>query len=212
MELTLRFRDELPATGSPADKHKIRRQLHDQLSVYWSQDIRLQEMNNDLKSLQIATRESDRFVVPRPIVGMKNFFWRYPLNGLDFIPLASDTQEIHCYLNMRIYRPSKKGSILFRGGDIDNQLKTFFDALRVPHNTNELPASVPRDPDPNLWPHMFCLLDDDRAITRLSIHSLRLLTPVPSGLSHPDNYVEIDFDVTIMPITPMSGTVDLLFP
>jgi hypothetical protein len=84
MELTLRFRDELPATGSPADKHKIRRQLHDQLSVYWSQDIRLEEMNSDLKSLQIATREGDRFVVPRPIVGMKNFFWRYPLNGLDF--------------------------------------------------------------------------------------------------------------------------------
>lgn len=44
-----------------------------------------------------------------------------------------------------------------QGGDIDNQLKTLFDALRAPHDVAELPGG-PSDGDQD---PLFCLLDDD---------------------------------------------------
>jgi hypothetical protein len=55
------------------------------------------------------------------------------------------------------------------------------------------------------------LLDDDRAITKLYIESLQMLTAVPAGGGHPKNYVELEIDVTVTPITPMEGTLNLLF-
>jgi hypothetical protein len=72
---------------------------------------------------------------------------------------------------------------LFEGGDLDNRLKTFFDALRVPHLKEQLPAEIgcPEVDEKAIdWPFMFCLLDDDRAITKLYIESLQMLTALGS--------------------------------
>ena len=50
--------------------------------------------------------------------------------------------------------------------DIDNQLKTLFDALRTPHRPSELPLDdTPQDgEDP-----FFCLLDDDSRIVDVRV-------------------------------------------
>jgi hypothetical protein len=103
---------------------------------------------------------------------------------------------------------------LFEGGDLDNRLKTFFDALRVPHTRDQLPTDLDcPDTDETAmdWPSMFCLLDDDRAITKISIESLKMLTPTPGNCGHPENYVELEMDVRIIPVTPMTGTLNLLY-
>lgn len=110
------------------EKHEIRLKLHDQLAQYWQQAPRLKDLFADLKGLQIAARgPHSKFVVDRPLADKTKFWWRYPLGGFDFIPLVTDIHECHCELSIRLYRKSE--GILFEGGDIDNRLKTFFDAL-----------------------------------------------------------------------------------
>jgi hypothetical protein len=49
-------------------------------------------------------------------------------------------------------------------------------------------------------------------VTKLTIESFKLLTKVPDEFARAENYVELDLDdVVIHPITPMMGTVDMLF-
>ena len=66
--------------------------------------------------------------------------------------------------------------------------------------------------DQNKWPPIFCLVDNDRSITKLAIELFILLTGIPSDCKRPENYAEIDIDVEIVPVTPMQGSLDLLFP
>ena len=59
-------------------------------------------------------------------------------------------------------------------GDIDNRLKTFFDALRLPKNATELgDYAVPLDDETPF----FCLPEDDSLITRVSVETDLLLDP-----------------------------------
>jgi hypothetical protein len=213
MKLTLRFRGELPSNGSPEEKHSIRWQLHLQLQAYWQKDSRLKDISKELKSLQVPTLKSSRFEVIRPIQGLRNFFWRHPLGGHNFVPLVTGVRESHCHLSMRFYRRTEDEGILFDGGDIDNRLKTFFDALQVPQSIEQMPASS-RNPqgDAKEWPAIFCLVDNDRSITKLAIESFILLTDIPKDCKRPQNYAEIDIDVEVVPVTPMQGSLDLLFP
>jgi hypothetical protein len=211
MKLSLRYAGEIPSNGTPVEKHVIRLALHKQLAKFWADDSRLKEMNKDLKSLQIAAKSRGSFAVPRPIVGMQNFFFRYPLGGIDFIPLVTNVLECHVHLEIRLYRQKELNGFLFLGGDVDNKFKTFFDALKVPYNEEEVPAQDNVSSNLNEWPVVFCLVDNDRAVTKLNIESIALLSPIPPQTKRPENYVEIEMDVTIVPITPMQGTIDLLF-
>jgi hypothetical protein len=216
MRLTLRYKDELAASSRSnsrvPEKHHIRQQLHAQLAVFWSQHAVLKTF--DVKDLQVATRSGGKFEVERPIVGLRNFWWRYPLCGINFVPIVTEVQEAHCHIDIRIYRRVDAGGFLFEGGDLDNRLKTFFDALRVPHTKDQLPTDLgcpDTDDTAKDWPPLFCLLDDDRGITKLSIESLKMLTPTPATCGHPENYVELEIDVKIVPVTPMTGTLSLLY-
>jgi len=108
--------------------------------------------------------------------------------------------EAHCYLSIRLGRPTRPGSILFGPGDIDNRLKILLDSLRMPQVEQELPIGG------NAASEMFCLLADDNLVTRLSISSYQLLAGYSS-----DDEVDVDIDVTIRALTPMAGTWTLLF-
>ena len=64
------------------------------------------------------------------------------------------------------------------GGDIDNRLKTLLDALAMPSQPNALPASA--TPDSGETP-FFCVLEDDKLITKVSVQTYSLLAPVGSS-------------------------------
>jgi hypothetical protein len=107
-------------------------------------------------------------------------------------------------LDIRLHRPTGPGSILFTGGDLDNRLKVLFDALRIPTTLTE----VGEDSPASEGEVFYCLLADDRLITKVSIESFRLLEPHPDD----ENYIEVDIDVTVQAMTPMTGAWTLLFP
>jgi hypothetical protein len=127
-----------------------------------------------------------------------------PLRGIKFVPLITHVREAHCHLAIRFYRRDKPGEIISTDGDLDNRLKTLFDALRMPHRDDELPKDIPLGESP-----FFCLLDDDALITKLSLETFALLTPTQPG--DDDAYAELEMGVEIRAMTPMWGTIDWLF-
>lgn len=160
--------------------------------------------------LQIAALGAhQQFDVERPVAD-RGLMWRYPLGGYNFVPLANHVHEIHCELDIRIYRKRGYNRLIYEGGDLDNRISTFLDALTVPKELNRFPAQEVEG-GPGKWPIMFCLVDDDKAITKLSIESIRLLTPIPSHIVHQENYAGLDVDVKLKPGTPIMGNYPMLF-
>jgi hypothetical protein len=94
--------------------------------------------------------------------------------GYRFVPLVTEYLNLLCGLDILFLRPEDPGKLV-QGGDIDNRLKTLFDALRMPHEQSELGGyDSPSDgEDP-----FFCLLRDDSLISNVSVDTDSLLEPV----------------------------------
>lgn len=75
--------------------------------------------------------------------------------------------------------------MILQGGDIDNRIKTLFDALQIPDDCNEVDGAPEEGEDP-----FFCLLQNDSLVTELSVVTDRLLTPLKDG-QHPNEVVLI---------------------
>lgn len=159
MEFRLFYRGELKANGNPKHKHEIREQIHKQLAVLWHQkplvDVREHMLSGQSEHGAIRIVE-----------------------GSVFAPLVHERQHIVAELHVTMLRPEEPGSILTQGGDIDNRLKTLFDALRMPKTRSELPSDFtpPTDGLP-----FFCLLEDDNLITNIQVSTDRLLESVSSA-------------------------------
>ena len=215
MELTLRYRGALHSAGGAnrvAEKHRVRKELSKQLEGHWAQDSRLDGMYQQWRELQIPTRSRDKFDVDRPLSDATKFWWRWPFYGYNYIPLLTHIQLAHCELDIRLYRRLEMGGVLYEGGDIDNRLKVFLDALQVPHDRSQVPDEGTPDDNRSNWPPIFCLVDNDSAVTKLSITSIKLLTDVPGEMADTENYLELDVDVKIVPVAPMIGTAMLSNP
>lgn len=99
------------------------------------------------------------------------------LHGYKFAPLICDTLHLLAELDIQMLWSQKPGAIFSEGGDIDNRLKTLFDALKIPKERGELPdgATPAADEIP-----FFSLVDDDRLISRVTVETDRLLDDVAS--------------------------------
>jgi len=86
---------------------------------------------------------------------------------------------------------NQPGGIVKHNGDIDNRLKVLFDALKYPHETQEV-ENAPQGADEN---PCFCLLEDDQFIDHVSVTTDRLLTPLEGTESEHD--VSLIIHVTI---------------
>ena len=204
MEFTLRYEGRLTDAEARDQKHSLREHFHEQLREIWRSHNALSKINRSGLRRPVPSAD-DRFDLPRPLVqtdreALSAYLFRHEVSGITFIPLITYPMEAHCYLSMRMGRPTRPGSILFGRGDLDNRIKILIDALRMPHQVTELPDGAFGDRE------MFCLLADDNLVTRLVITSYRLLSGYTS-----DADVAIDIDVAIKPITAMIGTMDLLF-
>ncbi|SCK49227.1 hypothetical protein VAR608DRAFT_4898 [Variovorax sp. HW608] len=160
MRFTLTYRGPLPANGNPRDKQVIRRQLHPQLKHLFTYP--------PLKS-RVDTMLADPAVesAHRPSIVEKVGLFR-------FAPVVTTKYHLVATLELLFLRPEPPGSLISRGGDIDNRLKTLFDALRMPRVESEIPKgdSPATDEDP-----FFCLLQEDTLITELDVKTDVLLDP-----------------------------------
>jgi len=158
MDFTLTYRGDLKANAGPQEKQMIRRCFHQQLKVLWQQfplsavrSTHLKPPPNEKNAHLSILRRCDHFT---------------------FAPLVCALQRGTASLDITFLRPEAPGSLITQGGDIDNRLKTLLDALRMPHNHNELqPDDRPRDDESPF----FCLLEDDNLITGIRVVTDRLL-------------------------------------
>ncbi|MDE0105166.1 MAG: hypothetical protein OXN89_22545 [Bryobacterales bacterium] len=95
--------------------------------------------------------------------------------------------------------------------DIDNRLKTLFDALRMPSST-ELARSITCEEKQSSLPErdpFFVLLQDDKLITKVTVTSDMLLEPIPD-LARQEDAVRLVICVNIRPYAITWGGLGFL--
>jgi len=93
--------------------------------------------------------------------------------GGRFVPLISNTGGFTCALDILFLRRDSPGGLIANGGDIDNRIKVLFDGLRMPETVQQMGGyTFDSDEDP-----FFCLLEDDRLVTQVSVTTDRLIMP-----------------------------------
>ena len=143
MRLTLHYRGPLRSNGSPLHKHELRRFFHVQLRTLWTQEPLVEAPK------LLAPREPNEYSLLRP------------MGSFTFAPLVSAEMNATAELVVTLLRPEPPGNLLTQGGDIDNRLKTLFDALTMPRHLNAL--AIGSTPSADEAP-FFCLLEDDNLV------------------------------------------------
>lgn len=141
--------------------HEIRRHIRVQMRELWNQ-----------KPLSNKGYQSWR--TSPPDTGREgDYFLQEQRGSVPFVPLVSERNHLLARLDILLLRPAPPGDLINHGGDLDNRLKTFLDALRIPTATELPPGYVP-SPDEQPFD---CLLSDDKLVTAISIECDRLLRP-----------------------------------
>jgi hypothetical protein len=136
------------------------RRYQRQLQTLWSQP----PLSEFTDLLQTPRRRTGDYSLPR-------YFGKFL-----FVPLLAAEMNSVAELSLTILRPEPPGQLITHGGDIDNRLKTLFDALTMPRHLNALPNSI--EPTAEQVPYFYCLLEDDNLITSLAVRTEQLLEPV----------------------------------
>jgi len=160
MEFMLTYRGLLKSNGSLQHKNQIRKHFHTQLARLWTE--KPLKFNDG-----ILTGDQ----------GLGGISIVQSINGILFAPLVSEKLHLIADLEILLLRPEAPGQIITQSGDIDNRLKTLFDALRMPKDVNES-NSLAVD---NTSTPFYCLLEDDNLITSLSVTSGTLLEQVDNA-------------------------------
>ncbi|QYU67793.1 hypothetical protein J4558_23390 [Leptolyngbya sp. 15MV] len=189
MKFRLTYSGPLLATQPNRDsarawhKHAIRKTFHLQLKKLWATDPGLRSFAE-----LGAKKPTDAW----PTFSKAGFDWR---------PLACSKHHLHCELDILLLRPGEPGSAL---ADIDNRLKTLFDALRMPQSAQELGRNqdgsevlqAAEDQPFNV------LLEDDKLISAVSVQTDRLLeciSPEKTDTLSANNMVRLVISVYVRP-------------
>ena len=189
MEFRLTYEDPIHAasTRSPRtdNKHTLRRAFHKQLKQLW-------ETHPYLKVAWLSRRREGRVL---PGVLLKDHLAKqYDRLGYNFVPLVTESLSLWCSLDILFLRPSMPGEIM-KSGDLDNRLKIIFDALRLPDSLDELgSAQAPLEDEKPF----FCLLQDDKLISRVSVETDTLLEPTSPNAG--DNDARLVIAIKLKPV------------
>lgn len=176
MEFRLTYEGPLPATqgnevgsaksSKPQQKHEIRRRFHPQLKRLWEITPFLKTGVRSGPSALITEESPDSIDLSLEALAAK-----HGCDGWGFVPLVTAQLNLICALDILVLRPHAPGDVI-SAGDLDNRLKTLFDALRIPA-PNERYSD--RNAEDDEKPYFFCLLEDDRLITKVSVETDQLL-------------------------------------
>jgi hypothetical protein len=183
MRFRLVFQGPLPGSGNsskPADVRDIRDKFHPQLKFLWESHTALKRLKqNSIVSTHpgrdLALSDSP-YQEPRDLNRFPMRDYETDLcspireNEKSYIPLVRKSLSLNCHLNILFLRKEDPGALVLQGGDIDNRLKTLFDALRKPEM--EVAVNYPQQNDP-----LYCLLESDTLISGFDVDTDRLLVP-----------------------------------
>jgi hypothetical protein len=184
MKFVLRYRGPLPAGGRADVKHKIRQELSKQLAVLWERDPVLCKETSQLSNITSLT------IRDRPLWHLRE------LKGFRFVPLVTEINRLDCQLDIRFLVEIDPKKPNRRTADLDNKLKTLLDALRVPQSPEEVGKATPSSEHEVVY----CLLEDDALISRLTVETYQLL-------EEPSKGDVLHLHVTILPRTPHKDTL-----
>ena len=85
-------------------------------------------------------------------------------------PLVRKSLDLNCALEILFLRQEDPGSLVLQGGDVDNRIKTLFDALRLPDADVE--QRYPQSKE-----KIDCLMESDTLISGFHVSTDRLLVP-----------------------------------
>lgn len=199
MQFRLTYEGRLESHGRPSHKHEIRKAFHPQLKQLWETHPALirwklpDPPNQDLWKADADT--------PAHEVLAKH----YVRSGYNFVPLVREDIGLLVGLKILFLRPDMPGSII-RSGDIDNRLKTLFDALRLPKDGSELGTYT--EPSANEKP-FYVLLEDDLLITHVEVETDQLLEATGKAIDM-KNDARIVITVSLKPYTFYLGNIGFL--
>ncbi len=163
MRFWLAYDGPLKANGNAKHKHTIRKVLHSQMKRLWSQPPLVHFTSatpDNVDLLDVSQTDPKKSLI-------------FPVGLFKFAPLVSVRKKMICDLEILLMRPEAPGGVITQGGDIDNRIKTLFDALRAPKHEGELPKNCQPAADETPF---FCLLEDDFLITSVSVTTAQLLS------------------------------------
>jgi hypothetical protein len=191
MRFRLTYEGALPSTqGNPRGaqndprapaKHKLRQVFHRQLKRLW-------EVNPNL----VEPRAYERVVVydaPKPPTP-ENLAREHAHYGWNFVPLVTESLGVGCALDVLLLRPTPRHKDSWFG-DIDNRLKTLIDALQIP-SANELYVNHPPESGEDPF---YCLIENDKMLTRVSAETDEMLQPVELKNDEPNVRLVISVEV-----------------
>lgn len=206
MEFRLVFEGSLKSGqsgGVVAEKHAIRKAIHKQLAQLWQAIPDLKIRSGEHSILSAPPAKTNPRTITTAAALPRESLWKtlgdtFDKCGYKFVPLVSRHLGLTCGLDILMLQKDKAAPI-GQAGDIDNRLKTLFDALQVPQNCSEVVGVKEADEDP----YFFCLTEEDSLITdvRVTVDKwLAPFTPPPGkGASHLENFVHMVITVKVKP-------------
>jgi hypothetical protein len=200
MKFTLTYEGELSSNGRPAKKWEIRQYLHPQLVELWRVNpvLKMAERERIIPSRgpfhyidQHHSYDAERpldvsRIMPSDVMDLGAPIER---GGRKFLPLVRESFALNCLLKITFLRKEEPGRV-YQGGDMDNRLKTLFDALAVPSADQMInDGGNPAEP-------IYCVLEDDRLITGFGVDTHRLLTRPGVPESHVQLLIEVEVRLT----------------
>lgn len=174
--------------NSRADvKHALRREFHPQLRRLWNSNHNLDQFARMTQmapwmekhpgaDLQKFTNADFRQA------GIEAVSYQWERAGFNFVPLVTAGLCLRCSIDVLFLRPEEPRYVL-QGGDLDARLKTVFDALRIPKNLAEAGGMGPQDDETPF----FCLLEDDKLISQISVTTDELLVLPKERAANPND-------------------------
>jgi hypothetical protein len=183
MRFTLIFDGSLPPSAPKRATYaaRIRNDLHVQLRDLWENHVLMRQLRHEARGY--PDRVSDLALDMRgplpdyqdnpPPLRPGQIDLCAPISVLGapatYLPIVRKSLHLACAIDILFLRHEEPGRLFEGGGDIDNRLKCFFDALTVPNieqaRKGEEPIANP----------LCCLLEDDVLISDFSVRTGRLL-------------------------------------